>query len=229
LIVFTLFSGKCIEVIFKQKSMILLAESQYFPSVTFINAAINLSHVDFVLYEPFQKMSFRNRCVVAGSNGRVNLSIPLVEGRNQRKPTLEVRIDNRTRWQSQHWKTITSCYNRSPWFEFYKHGLGELYRQPVEKLTDWNRRCWEWLVEQLGVAIKTRYLEAPLSECGQEYLDWRNKLLPRSIEKEFPDPLKYRQVFEDRTGFIPHLSGLDLLFCVGPASAELLRSSKIPT
>lgn len=228
--------------------MKLLAESQYFPPVIFIKTAIELMHVEFILYEPYQKMSFRNRCVVAGSNGVVNLSIPLVDGRNQRRPTAEVLVDNRTRWQSHHWKTISSCYNRSPWFEFYKHGLEELYRQPVERLTDWNRWCWEWLVAQLGVDIQTGYregreqpvaqpdgktkagyLQTPLPELGTAYLDWRNKLLPRSIEKEFPEPVRYRQVFEDRTGFIPHLSALDLLFCVGPKSAELLRSFKIPS
>ena len=175
----------------------------------------------------------------------INLSIPVLDGREQKKLLKEVAIDNRKPWQSQHWKTITSCYNRSPWFEFYKHELEELYRQPVEWLVDWNRVCWDWLMQKLEAGITTSYTEKPVSGSGfgvsgssntepqtrnpeLDYLDWRNKLMPRSIEKDFPEPVRYRQVFEDRVGFIPHLSVLDLLFCEGRRAVEILKSSKIP-
>lgn len=167
-------------------------------------------------------MSFRNRCVLAGGAGPVNLSIPLVEGRNQKRPAKEVRIDNKTDWQGQHWKTITSCYNRSPWFEFYKHELEILYGRPADWLVDWDRKCWDWVVGKLGVEIQVWDWE------DGDFLDWRNKLLPKTISKTFPEPIRYRQVFEDRTGFLPHLSILDLLFCEGPQSVEILKSSKIP-
>jgi hypothetical protein len=39
------------------------------------------------------------------------------------------------------------------------------------------------------------------------------------------DQVKYGQVFEDRIGFQPNMSILDLLFCNGPASAGLLKDS----
>jgi len=34
---------------------------------------------------------------------------------------------------------------------------------------------------------------------------------------------KYVQVFEDRNGFLPNLSILDLIFCTGPEAALLLQ------
>ena len=187
-------------------------------------------------------MSFRNRCVIAGGSGRVNLSIPLVDGRDQRRPLKEVRIDNKTGWQAQHWKTITSCYNRSPWFEFYKHELEMVYQQPADWLLDWNRKCWDWVVGKLGLEIQTRWPEVPgpgFQVSGgevakpdtrnpEQYLDWRNKLLPKTIDQVFPEPIRYRQVFEDRIGFLPNLSILDLLFCEGRRTVEILKSSKIP-
>ncbi len=44
-----------------------------------------------------------------------------------------------------------------------------------------------------------------------------------------PDPeyqiIPYVQVFQDRYGFIPNMSILDLLFCAGPETVSILRRS----
>ncbi|MBO9202679.1 MULTISPECIES: WbqC family protein [Niastella] len=205
--------------------MKLLVESQYFPPVTLFRMSIRFSNVNFDIYEPWRKMSFRNRCVVVGSNGPINLSIPVVEGREQKKLMKEVMIDNQKPWQSQHFKTITSCYNRSPWFSFFEPELDALYRQPVDRLSDWNRICFEWVTKKLGVAIYVDYSQYVPGKNGQgEVVDWRNKLTPKSIKNEFPDPVKYHQVFEDRIGFIPNLSVLDLLFCEGKNAGRILSA-----
>ena len=203
--------------------MILLVESQYFSPVTLFKISIDFSNIKFDEYEAFRKMSFRNRCVVAGANGPVTLSVPLVDGREQRKPMNEVLIDNKKAWQVQHWRTIVSCYNRSPWFDFFGHELEEIYRQRVELLVDWNRACFEWVAGKIGVpAAVDSAAEKGATGTGLEYEDLRNKLLPRSIKNNFPKPVRYRQVFEERTGFIPHLSVLDLLFCEGKNARRIL-------
>jgi hypothetical protein len=205
--------------------MELLVESQYFPPVTLFKKSIEFSNIKIDLYEPWRKMSFRNRCVVAGSNGPINLSIPVLDGREQKKLLKDVWIDNRKPWQSQHWKTITSCYNRSPWFDFFEPELDELYRQPVELLIDWNRICFEWVIGKLGLTMHADYSQyIPREHPGQEVLDWRNKLTPKSIQSEFPNPIRYHQVFEERIGFIPHLSILDLLFCEGKNARRFLAN-----
>src|SRR5882724_857255 len=157
--------------------MILLTECQYFSPAILFKESINYSNIEFDVYEPYQKMSFRNRCVIAGSNGPVNLSLPLLEGREQKKPMKEVRIDNRRRWQEQHWKTIVSCYNRSPWFQFYTDEMEELYRTEYELLADWNMACWNWVTGNLKLpvtsSITTRYQAA----CDPEkYVDFRGRL-----------------------------------------------------
>jgi hypothetical protein len=203
--------------------MILLTESQYFPSVIFYKKAIKYSHIQFDIYDPYRKMSFRNRCMVAGSNGPIILSVPLEEGRNQRRPLNEVRIAAGSNWQDQHWKTITSCYNRSPWFDFYRDELEQLFARPFDLLVDWNMTCWTWITQKLGLSFNTGVTDHPVAGLpGPEYEDWRNRLLPKSIATDFPEPVKYRQVFEDRLGFIPHLSILDILFCEGKNAAGLL-------
>lgn len=203
--------------------MKLLVESQYFPSVILFRMSIQFSNVKFDIYDSWRKMSFRNRCVVVGGNGPINLSIPVLEGREQKKPMREVMIDNRKSWQIQHWRTIVSCYNRSPWFSFFEPELEALYRQPVDLLSDWNKTCFEWVTKNLGVTIYADYSQYVPGENGEaEVVDWRNKLTPKSIQNEFTDPVRYHQVFEERIGFIPNLSILDLLFCEGKNARRIL-------
>jgi hypothetical protein len=204
--------------------MILVVESQYFPSVILYKKIDAFLNVEFDVYENYQKLSFRNRCIIMGANGPVTLSIPLEEGRGQRKLTREVRTANQYPWQSQHWKTIVSCYNRSPWFEFYRDDLETLYLKPVNFLVDWNLACWEWMAKKLGIEISTTLNEVYQQDIDvTKCLDFRNKILPKSIMQDFPEQVIYAQVFEDRTGFVPHCSILDLLFCEGKNARAVLE------
>ena len=178
----------------------------------------------FDVYEPFRKMSFRNRIWLAGGEGKLQLSIPLEQGRDQRLPFGEVRIANRYPWQDQHWKTLCSCYNRSPWFEYYRDELEELYRQPVERLADWNRACFEWTVRKLGWTGSWEMGQSNQPFASPEpYTDGRNSITARLLEEL--EPVRYAQVFEERVGFIPHLSVLDLLCCAGKRSLGILQEA----
>lgn len=211
----------------KLNIMVLLVDSQYFPPVTLFKKSIQFSNIKFDIYESWRKMSFRNRCVVAGANGPINLSIPVLDGREQKKTMKEVLIDNRKPWQGQHWKTITSCYNRSPWFNFFEPELEGLYRQQVEYLVDWNRLCFEWVEEKLGMQTKVLCTDSfQLVYDDPNLEDFRNRLIPKSINSDFPKPVYYHQVFEERIGFFPHLSILDLLFCEGKNAARILAAGE---
>lgn len=206
--------------------MNLIIEIQYFAPVDLYKKVNKFSNVDFEIYETYQKMSFRNRCIIMGGGGPVTLSIPLEEGRSQRRLTKDVRIANRYPWQSQHWKTIMSCYNRSPWFEFYRDELEVLFQKQVNFLVDWNLECWEWVIKKLGIEVSSAMTSGYQNAYDMtKWLDLRNKILPKSIMQSFPEPVVYRQVFEDRTGFIPHCSILDLLFCEGKNARSLLSNN----
>lgn len=166
-------------------------------------------------------MSFRNRCVIAGADGPIVLSVPLQGGRDQRTLMKDLRIDNRQNWQSQHLKTIRSCYNRSPWFEHYKEDLEALYQEQSTHLMDWNLRCFKWAAGILALEVKIDLTQEYLkSYSDKELLDFRNRITPKNLKVASGDYVKYNQVFEERAGFIPNLSILDLIFCEGRNSQK---------
>lgn len=168
-------------------------------------------------------MGFRNRCRIAGANGTIDLTVPLANGRDQKAFTRDVKIAGFENWQANHWKTLMSCYNRSPWFEFYRDGLERLYLRPFIFLIDWDLYCFEWVLSCLEMqpAISSTEAFQPTYQNG-DWADWRNRIRPGSLG-ELP-AIKYRQVFEERLGFLPNLSILDLLFCEGRNARRLLQN-----
>lgn len=202
----------------------LVIELQYFPNVTYYKKVIDFSYLLFDVYDPFRKMSFRNRMRIAGAEGPLLLSVPLTHGREQRRPMREVEIANLYPWQDQHWKTICSCYNRSPWFEYYRDSLEELYRTPFERLADWNLACMQWTWRQLGWTPDWGLTDSyqPFYPADT-YVDLRNSLQTKTVDTGTPAIAPYRQVFEDRTGFVPGLSILDLLCSEGKNALNWLR------
>src|SRR5882762_8185722 len=134
--------------------MNLISDIQYFPSVILFKNLNKITNIVFEQYDRHQKMSFRNRCQLPGADGVIQLSIPLEHGRDQRTILKEVRIAGRQDWQGQHWKTIVSCYSRSPWFEFYRDDLLRLYRRPFVFLLDWDLECFEWAARMLGRSLE---------------------------------------------------------------------------
>jgi hypothetical protein len=205
----------------------LIIDSQYFACVNSINISFQFSNIKIEQYENWQKMSFRNRMVVAGSNGPVHLSVPLEKGRDQRQLVKDVKISQHEDWQKQHWRTIESCYSRSPFFEFYRDGVWELMQKKQVFLLDMNMAILAWLQKMLKNQGRVSLTENYVKEYAPPVKDLRNHFLPKNYQ-EMPFSIRYTQVFEDRIGFCPNLSILDLLFCCGPNAKDLLKDCKLP-
>ena len=206
-----------------ENSRILLIESQYFPSISFYKTLIGVDILKIEKYEHYQKVSFRNRCYIAGPNGMILLSVPLSKGKNQRTIMKEVRISHAENWQALHWKTLTSAYRRSPWFEYFEGALEDLYTRKFDFLLDWNMACLNWVNQALGISPAISFTAAFEKSYEPEagILDQRDLMIPGQLPATtLPE---YQQVFGERTGFIPNLSILDLLFCEGKRSLELLK------
>lgn len=172
--------------------------------------------------EHFEKMTFRNRYQIGAANGIMTLSIPLSDGRDQRKPMKEVQISYSENWQKNHWKSLEAAYMRTPFFEFYQDDIKPLFDTEYVLLSDWN-------IASINVIKKLIKHPAPFT-ISEVYLpltqnDFR-ALKPKDSIHLATD-IKYIQPFEHKFGFVPNLSILDLLFCEGPATLIILKSSII--
>jgi WbqC-like protein family len=204
----------------------LSIDLQYFANLNWYKKAYNYKRVVFNIYEKHKKMSFRNRLWLSGADGQLSLSVPIVDGRNENQFYRDIKIVP-GRWQVIHFRAISSCYNRSPWFEHYRDELAVLYNRPIEYLMDWNLACFEWINHQLEFPLEWElksYLKDGDPEWSSEAADATNYFLPARKETWLKngDIIKYTQVFQDRVGFVPGLSILDLLFCEGPGAMKKL-------
>lgn len=84
-----------------------------------INAYFDLVKENKVLInvsDPFKKSSFYNRTIIVGSQGEINLSIPVIGGRSVRQKYIDVKIDYQKKWQRNHFLTLCTAYGKSPFF-----------------------------------------------------------------------------------------------------------------
>lgn len=198
--------------------MIVVSPFFAFPPIGWWVHIAGAETVLFEKHEHYQKMTDRNRYRICGANNCVLLSIPLENGRNQHISIAEVRIKNEQRWQIQHWRTLVSVYNRSPYFYHYKDSLQELFEQDYTYLFDFNKASVKWVKQQLKFNFTEIDTELFQKQYSAQTADLRQK---QFTDIAFPP---YYQVFEDRIGFVPDLSILDLLFSEGPNAQILLKA-----
>lgn len=202
----------------------IITDLPYFGAISFLQELVHAESICFDNNAPFSKMSFKNRMVIGTAQGPLHLTIPIVGGRDQKTPINEVIISYDTPWNAHHLKAIISSYKRSPYFEYYQASLELLYESKPERLIDFLMNCHLWIQQQLKGKWQLVDLES-LNETEQ--MNWKRHYhawLPKNYDK-IEIPIKYQQVFEDKVGFIPNLSILDLLFCVGGKQAHTYLKS----
>ncbi len=191
-----------------------LTDFQYFGTIGFIQTLLKQTQINFDAQAPFTKMSFKNRMVIIASQGPLNLTIPIIGGRDQKTPINEIMMDPSTPWKEQHLKAIRTCYKRSPYFEFYEPSLDQLYNNQEEKLVDFLGACQRWIKEQLKADWEIIPNNNPTLQEKKEIVKYFSSWLPKNYGQCDSLP-KYHQVFEDKVGFISNVSILDMLFCCG--------------
>lgn len=196
--------------------MIIVSSYYTFPRISWWCRVMNAATVAFDIGEHFQKMTDRNKYQVSGANNTIKLSVPILNGRNQRVPMKEVRIYNDARWQLQHWRTLVSAYKRTPYFDHYEDSLRPLFETRYSYLIDFNKAALHWAKLQLDIQFGEKETDVFVKEYPTGTLDLRSQ---KTVVSNLP---KYYQVFEDRIGFIPDLSILDLLFSEGPGAKTKL-------
>jgi len=82
------------------------------------------------------------------------------------------------------------------------------------------------VLQILGISKSPDFTTAFEKEATNHVLDFRNQIRPNSNASDWTFKAeKYSQVFEEKNGFIPNLSILDLIFCTGPQASFYLENS----
>jgi len=172
--------------------------------------------------ENYLKQSYRNRCIIAGANGPLPLSVPIVKPDTLKCLTKDIRISDHGNWRHLHWNAIVSAYNSTPFFEYYEDDFAPFYEKKYEFLFDFNEELRMLICQLLDIQPKIQYTTSFEADVENDFR-WINP------KQDIADPsflLKpYYQVFQDKHGFLPNLSIIDLLFNTGNEGILILRDS----
>ena len=194
----------------------ILVETMFFPPAGFWLYGMKNGGITLEAYENYQKRSYRNRCIVMSSHGPKNLSIPLLKGKNEQCPITDVTIDHTQNWTHQHWRTLLSCYGKSPYWEHYKDWIYQLLHSEEPQLWNYNLEVIQSIRDKFFPDLRIHVTADYQKETKGSYLDCRNLWNQRNRLDSEIIWHPYFQVFSDRWNFQPNLSILDLIFCLGP-------------
>ncbi|MDE6722339.1 MAG: WbqC family protein [Bacteroidaceae bacterium] len=192
----------------------MILPSAYLPPVSWFSALLREESVLIEQHENYQKQTIRNRCTIDSPNGPLNLSIPVdrsifTGGKCLMK---DVRISDHNDWQHQHWYALETSYFNSPFFEYLQDDLRPLYERKWDFLIDFNEalinKCCEMLDVQPNISRTSYYM-------GIDFV----------VNSQL-STVNYYQVFQQKHGFLPNLSIIDLIFNMGPESVLVLQSQR---
>ena len=208
--------------------MNVLLSTTYFGPVQWYQKLYRADEVWIERYESFQKQTYRNRCVIATTQGTQALTVPVERGHLSPLSSIkDIRISDHGNWRHLHWNALQSAYGDSPFFMYYEDDLRPFFEQRWDYLFDFNEAIREKICELLDIHPVVHYTESFINPSSlTSYLlpltslhDFREAITPKHPAPD-PDftPRRYYQVYEAKHGFQPNLSILDLLFNMGPES-----------
>lgn len=210
----------------KMKDEVILG-SAYLAPVEYYTKLFAYPSVYVERYDHYMKQTYRNRCVIASADGPLALIIPTEKGDDLKCLMKDIRISDHGNWRHVHWNAFVAAYKHSPFFDYYADEFHRFFEQKYAFLFDFNLELCEWVCQQIDMQPRL----IPTDDYVQESEtadDFRERIHPkrdfRESDKEFV-PKPYYQVFDQKLGFLPNLSVIDLLFNMGPESLLVLRDS----
>jgi hypothetical protein len=191
--------------------------SAYLPPISFfvelLSSEINVLDV----HENYQRKRYYNRANILSPQGMVSLSVPVIK--NKEKTEVKAVKYEASDWKNQHWKSIQSFYQNSPFFQYYKDEFKEILFTEYSTLHELNWRFIQFFIDKIDLSVALSQSEGYIAHNPDNDLDTRFKILPN---KHFYKFLEYKQVFSEDIAFQSNLSILDALFNLGPQTETYL-------
>jgi len=204
-----------------------LVHPGYFGSIAQFAAMVQAEAVVFENEDHYQKQTYRTRQYIYGANGKLLLNIPIKHRKNGQghQKYKNVQIENEFHWQLNHWRSLQTVYQTSPYFEFYEDDFRPLYDNAHQNLMEFNYACLRVIEEILEIDFGRKKTEEYDIAQPQNITDGRNLIKAKKGPKQ--NLSRYPQVFEHKFGVLNNLSILDLIFNEGPNAFEYLRKQEI--
>ncbi|MFN5317945.1 MAG: WbqC family protein [Bacteroidia bacterium] len=192
-----------------------------FPDVRFLSVlhqASDACHLE--VNDHYERQTLRNRYQLVGSQGIIKLSIPCTTLPDKRYST--TTINYRSTWQRTHWRTITACYSRAPYFIYYIDAIEPLFKNSYPSIIEFNSEALRILCEVWNMKVPIHTVEwqhYPTKPCN----DLRSWIDPATLQQT--SFIEYYQVFSDKNGFVGGCSALDILFNCGPEAPQLFEKT----
>ena len=148
----------------------MILPTAYLPPKSYMEALMS-EPATIEQMESFEKQTFRNRALIRDAKGElVRLTVP-VKKVEHKQLTRDIEISYQTRWQHQHWITLVSAYQHTPYFLYFADYLRPFYEKEYKWLLDLNDEMNATLVALLK---KERPLldESQKSKVERRTSDW---------------------------------------------------------
>ena len=207
-----------------------LLQTTYFGPIQWYQKLYRYDHCLIEQYDSYQKQTYRNRCLIATANGVQALTVPVESDKREvisdKCLVKDIRISDHNQWRRVHWNALQSAYNESPFFDYYADDLHPFFERKYNFLVDFNEAIRQKICELIDIQPQVEYTSLytlAITPQTSALVDYRDV-----IHAKHPQPddtfeaKRYWQVFQHKHGFLPNLSILDLLFCMGPESVFYL-------
>ena len=199
------------------KGMVLSPENTI-PSIVYIEACEN-----------YQKQSWRNRCEIMAADGPAFLNFPIVHEGSHELPITRIKVDYSTPWVLKTERAISSAYESSAYFDYYKDELFAILDSHPETLFELDMSIIRFFLRKTGIVADIRltddYYPNASELYGEDYREILHPKRPNTVLRDLGLEKPYFQVFARKHGFISDLSIMDLLFNEGPDSILYLKTS----
>lgn len=195
-----------------------MLSTTYFGPIQWYQKLYRAEHVIIEQWESFQKQTYRNRCLIATTNGIQALTVPVEHSDSQL--IKDIRLSDHGNWRHLHWNALQSAYGESPYFEYYQDDIRPFFEKRWVYLLDFNEAIRQKMCELIDIQPEVTYNTRYMADCGSlDMDDFRSAINPKHpIQDDDFETKCYYQVYQMKHGFISNLSVLDLLFNMGPES-----------
>jgi hypothetical protein len=198
-----------------QGDSISVFATSFLPSISYFHSLLSSPAPIFDYKEKYIKQTERNRTHIMTANGIQALTVPVIKTKGNLSLTCDVFLVDEEKWKKEIWRSISTAYAHSPYFDHYSDELNSLIfnKKKHTKLIDYNESFVKFISDALELNTKPSISEQYVESANEDYRKF-----------EFPPiPVTYQSVFDVITPSLGStISILDSLFSLGPMARRLL-------